>query len=240
MQTAACRLHTSCMIPARALQPLQCYVRNHLGFALNVNQPALCRPFELPLPQQAQYITMASETEHAPGTPEWLQDRLAKLLKAPHISFPKPSGPLAHIRMGPGPIDLFSTYYNNFFTSDAKGIVAGKEVDREGLKQALLALQKKWHTDSAKFTPQASVENTDHSVSCLDIGVDRNSISHGVDRDDIFLDASELREGVRRSDGLSSVSPSLDTVTLKLRTSLQCSERGRYTANKFLGVGRGL
>ncbi|KAK7686511.1 hypothetical protein QCA50_010109 [Cerrena zonata] len=152
------------MIPARTLQPLQCYLRNHVGLALNTYQPAFCRPFELPVPPQAYYSTMASEADHAPGTPEWLQDRLAKLLKAPHISIPRPTGALAHIRMGPGPIDLFSTYYANFFTSDAKGVVAGKEVDREGLKQALLALQKKWHVDSAKFTPQASVENAEHPI----------------------------------------------------------------------------
>ena len=155
------------MIPARALQPLQCYIRNHVGLILYTNQPALCRPFELPLPQQAHYTTMASEADHTPGTPEWLQDRLAKLLKAPHISIPRPTGPLAHIRMGPGPIDLFSTYYTNFFTSDAKGVVAGKEVDREGLKQALLALQKKWHVDSATFTPQVSAENTERPVGDL-------------------------------------------------------------------------
>ncbi|CAL1693822.1 unnamed protein product [Somion occarium] len=103
-------------------------------------------------------------TAHAAGTPEWLQDTLVKLLNAPHISFPKPTGALAHIRMGPGPVDLFSTYYSNFFTSDAKGIVAGKEVDHEGLKEALLRLQKKWQADAAKFSPQASVENSEHPI----------------------------------------------------------------------------
>ncbi|CAL1693823.1 unnamed protein product [Somion occarium] len=76
-------------------------------------------------------------TAHAAGTPEWLQDTLVKLLNAPHISFPKPTGALAHIR---------------------------KEVDHEGLKEALLRLQKKWQADAAKFSPQASVENSEHPI----------------------------------------------------------------------------
>lgn len=38
------------------------------------------------------------------------------------------------------------------FTDNATGTVAGRQVDKAGLKDALLALQKKWHPDSAKFT----------------------------------------------------------------------------------------
>lgn len=44
--------------------------------------------------------------------------------------------------MGPGPIDLFSTRFNNAFTPDVKAIVAGEEVSREGLKEKLLGLQR--------------------------------------------------------------------------------------------------
>ncbi|KAI0080993.1 hypothetical protein K474DRAFT_1657175 [Panus rudis PR-1116 ss-1] len=86
---------------------------------------------------------------------EWLQERLVEILNSPHISFKKPAG-LTNIRMGPGPIDLFSTRFANTVTSDVKGTVAGKEVDKEGLKEALLALQKKWNADSVLFKPQTS------------------------------------------------------------------------------------
>ncbi|CCM00048.1 uncharacterized protein FIBRA_02074 [Fibroporia radiculosa] len=81
---------------------------------------------------------------------QWLEQQLSQLLSSPYIHFrPLTNGGL---RMGHGPIDLFSTRFNNLFSSDATGVVAGSEVDRAGLKEALLALQRKWDADSAHFT----------------------------------------------------------------------------------------
>lgn len=55
------------------------------------------------------------------------------------------------MHMGPGPIDLFSTRFANMFTKEATGVVAGVQVDKEGLKQSLLALQKQWNPETAQF-----------------------------------------------------------------------------------------
>ncbi|PCH34496.1 hypothetical protein WOLCODRAFT_61304 [Wolfiporia cocos MD-104 SS10] len=79
----------------------------------------------------------------------WLQDKLQALLNSPYIHFNAPAG----IRIGHGPIDLFSTRFNNLFTKDAAGTVNGSQLDREGLKQQLLQLQKKWNDASASFSP---------------------------------------------------------------------------------------
>ncbi|EJF67510.1 hypothetical protein BD309DRAFT_965632 [Dichomitus squalens] len=88
------------------------------------------------------------------SSPDFVQEKLTTLLNSPYIHFNQP--PQLHgIRLGHGPVDLFSTRFNNYFTSDATGIVAGKEVDKEGLKTALLALQKRWNPDSANFVSQS-------------------------------------------------------------------------------------
>ncbi|TFK84101.1 hypothetical protein K466DRAFT_602310 [Polyporus arcularius HHB13444] len=92
-------------------------------------------------------------SDPSPSSPEFLQGRLSTLLASPHIHFNKPPA-LLNIRMGPGPVDVFSTRFANWFTHDATGVVNGKQVDKEGLKEALLALQKKWHPDSANFVAQ--------------------------------------------------------------------------------------
>lgn len=43
----------------------------------------------------------------------------------------------------------------NVFAEDATGEIAGTQVDKEGLKTALLALQKVWDGDSATFEAQS-------------------------------------------------------------------------------------
>ena len=53
--------------------------------------------------------------------------------------------------MGPGPVDLFSTKFNNAFAHDVKAFVVGKEVSREELKAKLLGLQKHWNAEQVKF-----------------------------------------------------------------------------------------
>ncbi|KAI0095059.1 hypothetical protein BDY19DRAFT_916059 [Irpex rosettiformis] len=89
-------------------------------------------------------------------TTEWLQDRLSELLASPHIHFTQPNLPGLHLRMGPGPIDLFSTRYMNMFTQEATGTVNGQAVDKDELKENLLKLQKKYNKDSLKCVPQSS------------------------------------------------------------------------------------
>ncbi|KAI0714497.1 hypothetical protein C8Q76DRAFT_619430 [Earliella scabrosa] len=100
---------------------------------------------------------MSDPAQLSPSSPEFLQDRLSTLLASPHIHFNKPPM-LKNIRMGPGPVDLFSTRFMNFFTNDATGVVAGKEVDHDGLKQALLALQRKWNAQENSFVAQDSAQ----------------------------------------------------------------------------------
>lgn len=112
--------------------------------------------------------TMSSSSSQVDAS--FLQNTLSSILSAPHISFPKPPAGLPNLRLGHGPVDLFSTRFANTFAGDAKGVVAGKEVDKEGLKEALLALQKTWQSDSVKFEDQqTSVSNAaegDQLVRC--------------------------------------------------------------------------
>lgn len=92
------------------------------------------------------------------GTPEWLSNQLTSLLASPYIHFNQPKLPGLHLRMGPGPIDLFSTRFANMFTKDATGTLGGNEVDRDGLKNGLLALQKKWNRDGVQVQDASTPE----------------------------------------------------------------------------------
>lgn len=87
-------------------------------------------------------------------TNEWLQTRLSELLASPHIHFTQPNVPGLRLRMGPGPIDLFSTRFINLFTHEAKGTVNGQEVAKDELKEQLLKLQKKYNKETVKFVPE--------------------------------------------------------------------------------------
>lgn len=80
---------------------------------------------------------------------EWVQNTLSEILSSPHINFPKQTA----IRMGHGPVDLFSTRFINSFTPDVRATVAGQEMTRDELKQSLLALQKHWNPNSVEFAP---------------------------------------------------------------------------------------
>ena len=101
---------------------------------------------------------------------QWLIKKLGTLLASPYIHFKNPGGPLG-IRLGPGPVDLFSTNYENLFAKEAKGVVYGKEVDRDELKEALLAIQRQWNPDSANFVPLQSA-NPGEVKSDLDDNTD--------------------------------------------------------------------
>ena len=86
---------------------------------------------------------------------DWLSKEISQIITSPHISFPKPTGPL-QFKMGPGPVDLFSTRFNNAFASDVKATVAGEEVSREDLKAKLLGLQKHWKAEEVKFQDESA------------------------------------------------------------------------------------
>lgn len=58
-------------------------------------------------------------------------------------------------------------HFDRLFTRDATGIIAGKSVSRDGLKAALLALNKEWTAASCRFGP----------ATCLD-GFVRLSFCH--------------------------------------------------------------
>lgn len=93
----------------------------------------------------------APDTVMSDPTPEWLQEQLSGLLALPYIHFTQPKIPGLSLRMGPGPIDLFSTRFSNIFSKEATGVIVNQEVDRDDLKQGLLKLQKKWNKDSVQF-----------------------------------------------------------------------------------------
>ncbi|TCD67411.1 hypothetical protein EIP91_012383 [Steccherinum ochraceum] len=123
---------------------------------LSLTRPLFFTLLVLTKPTQISRISSLSSmsSNSSQVDPAFLQNALSSILSAPHISFPRPPAGLPNIRMGHGPIDLFSTRFVNTFTDDATGVVAGQEVDKEGLKAALLSLQKKWQSDSVKFDEQ--------------------------------------------------------------------------------------
>lgn len=57
--------------------------------------------------------------------------------------------------MGPGPVDLFTVRFNEYFMPDAHGTICGQTVDREGIKNGLLSLQKRWNTEQVTVMPKA-------------------------------------------------------------------------------------
>lgn len=137
--------------------PLLAACSLHLCPPSSIAVPSLAlgtsRPIEHRLHTSAP--TMSSESSAVPADSAWLQQQLQQLLASPYIHFNHPPG----IRMGHGPVDLFSTRFNNLFAPDASGTVAGTDADRAALKQALLALQKHWSPDSASFAPATGLQD---------------------------------------------------------------------------------
>ncbi|KAI0344534.1 hypothetical protein BDW22DRAFT_1354613 [Trametopsis cervina] len=79
---------------------------------------------------------------------KWLADELATLLSTPHSS---ESAQMDGMSVEDDPVDLFTTRFNHVFIRHARGLVLGKEVDREQLKQTLLALQKRWNASDCRY-----------------------------------------------------------------------------------------
>ncbi|PRP89318.1 hypothetical protein PROFUN_02192 [Planoprotostelium fungivorum] len=89
------------------------------------------------------------------NTHTWFEETLKQLLESPYIHFPKPPPGL---HLGHGPVDLFSTRFNNNFRGTV-GMVNGTEVDHDGLKAVLLALQSHYDRNS-QFTSSQGERNT--------------------------------------------------------------------------------
>ena len=49
-------------------------------------------------------------------------------------------------------------HFDRLFTRDATGVIAGKSVSRDGLKAALLALNKEWSPASCRFGPATCLD----------------------------------------------------------------------------------
>ncbi|CDO69261.1 hypothetical protein BN946_scf185042.g163 [Trametes cinnabarina] len=81
-------------------------------------------------------------------TNHWLSDTLCELMASPHVSMPQHAGRM-HLG-GPGPVDVFTTRFNQYFLPEARGTLSGRPVDREGLKAGLLALQKRWNSEGMR------------------------------------------------------------------------------------------
>ena len=82
----------------------------------------------------------------------WLSDCLCDLMASPHISMPPHGGML----MGPGPVDLFTVRFDQYFMPGAHGTICGHAVDRDGIKDCLLNLQKRWNTEEVKVMQEAA------------------------------------------------------------------------------------
>ncbi len=107
-----------------------------------------------------------------PASSQWFASSLLALLVAPYIHFnptppPIPGPGILPVSLGTGPIDMFSTRFINLFTDGANGTVAGTSVDKDGLKQALLAVQKHWDPANAQFIQEPQQDTT--KVRCSGI-----------------------------------------------------------------------
>ena len=49
-------------------------------------------------------------------------------------------------------------HFDRLFTRDATGVIAGKSVSRDGLKAALLALNREWSAASCRFGPATCLD----------------------------------------------------------------------------------
>lgn len=98
---------------------------------------------------------------------QWLRDHLIALLACPHF-------PSTSTSSGDPPlVDPFTIRYNEIFTHDVEGVMASKHVKREGLKEALLTVQKGWDPDSvvfeAEYAPQPRQVRLCTSAICSSI-----------------------------------------------------------------------
>lgn len=85
---------------------------------------------------------------------KWLADALTSLLSTPHAN-------PAAMNMDLGGLDAssdpFDTRFNDVFMRHARGLVGGREVDREELKNTLRALQAKWDASACRYEDCAAL-----------------------------------------------------------------------------------
>lgn len=94
----------------------------------------------------------------------WLADHLEQLMAAPHVHLPEEGALLA-----PGPVDMFSSRFNEMFMPDAHGYLGADHVDRQQLKECLLGLQRRWNEQTArcKGLPPHEVHDMEFHVSAF-------------------------------------------------------------------------
>ncbi len=97
----------------------------------------------------------------------WLSDCLCELMSSPHVAMPPHGG----MHMGPGPVDMFTVRFNEFFMPEAHGTICGHPVGREELKDRLLNLQKRWNSEDIKVVQEGGKHGfpLQPSVVCLSI-----------------------------------------------------------------------
>lgn len=78
---------------------------------------------------------------------DWVQQAISKLLTDSHIHFPNLPG----ISLGPGPIDQFSTDFDNTFPNNVTAVVAGEKENFDGLKKKFLALRQHYDPKNSQF-----------------------------------------------------------------------------------------
>ena len=139
---------------------------------------------------------MSTSDSPAPGSPEWLGSALTALLAAPYIHFPAPPPGMGRLRMGHGPIDLFSTRFNQLFAQNARGHVNGADVDRDGVKDALLAVQSWWSTTGTAQPVRGAVAGEGLPVRCFSRVWEE--LTGATGRDDPRVDTATQRGGRRR------------------------------------------
>ncbi|KAI0823326.1 hypothetical protein BC628DRAFT_525389 [Trametes gibbosa] len=86
----------------------------------------------------------------------WLSDCLCDLMASPHVPMPRHGG----MHLGHGPVDVFTTRFNQYFGQEARGTLCGHAVDREGLKAGLLALQKRWNPEAVKVMEEPGTHDS--------------------------------------------------------------------------------
>jgi len=92
---------------------------------------------------------------------QFVEESILTLLSSPGpISIPR----LPFGRGGPGPIDVFSSRFANLFTDDVAASFNGESIDRNGLKEKLVALKKKFDPSSASFDDDGSSSSNANDV----------------------------------------------------------------------------
>ena len=92
----------------------------------------------------------------------WFSNTIKEQLESPYIHFNQPSIP--GLRLGHGPVDLFSTKYSNNFGKEATGTINEEKVDHGELKNKLLAVQSHFNPATAQFTPSGDGDNVKSQI----------------------------------------------------------------------------